>query len=100
MLSLIVTTDERAGYIKLENGNLVITSDIFDATKFAETGVCLDVILELARTRFPDKKFYVQKASSLLFGTKPRRVVKEEELLNDSYFYSIISEFVLRGDYP
>lgn len=99
MLSLIVTIDERAGYIKLENGNLAITSDIFDATKFEETGICLDVILELARTRFSDKKFYIQKASSLLFGTRPRHVVKEEELLNDSYFHPIISEFVLRSDY-
>lgn len=99
MLSLIVTTDERAGYIQLENGNLVITSDIFDATTFAEPGVCLDAVLELARTRFSDKKFYVQRASSLLFGTKPRRVVKEEELLNDSHFYPIISEFALRSDY-
>lgn len=99
MLSLIVTTDERAGYIKLENGNLVITSDIFDATKFIETGVCLDAILELARSRFSDKKFYVQRANSLLFGTRPRHVVKEEELLNDSHFYSTISEFILRSDY-
>lgn len=99
MLSLIVTTDERAGYIKLENGNLVITSDIFDATKFTEIDICLNAVLELARTRFPDKKFYVQRASSLLFGTRPRCVVKEEDLLNDSYFYPIISESVLRNNY-
>lgn len=88
MFKVVVCLGDKAGFVKVEDTNLVITPDIQSASKFQNEsdGVCC--VLMKARESFPSLRFVVASCPSVIFGERPRNVVAEEVILNDTSFHS------------
>ena len=74
MLHIITSIQDSANYIKLEdNGNLILTPDIKEATKFTDSSYELTKLIKRVRETFP-YQFIVVPVNERLFGTKPRNL--------------------------
>ena len=88
MLNVIVKCDEKASYVKVEGRNIIVTPNISEASKFEEHSLALSLVLDKARKVFREDTFCACRADSRIFGDKPRNIIKEEDILSDTYFYS------------
>lgn len=75
MLNVIVSCEDSALYVKVENENLILVTNSKEATKFkSNISSCdLDKMLARARRSF-DKHFVVASVSDNFFGARPRFV--------------------------
>lgn len=86
MISVVVRIGDSPGYIRVEEHNLIITPDIAEASKFEQFGDAISCILSKAREVFKNDKFVTGSCDNVIFGSKPRNIIKEETILNDTYF--------------
>lgn len=86
MYNVIVKLDDKAGFIKVDEHNFIITPDIQEASKFIETGRAIDGVLQRVREHYSNDKFVTSKCPSNIFGNKPRNVISENKILKDKYF--------------
>lgn len=89
MYDVITKLGDTLGYIKIEEHNLIITPDIQSASKFRCSSEAITHVLKKARVSFKNEKFVVSSCSDSIFGERPRNIVEEEVILNDSYFYTV-----------
>ena len=90
MFSIIASTGDKPLYVKLEEHNIILVKRIEDCSKFTRFSDAVSCVLKRTREAFPEKKFAVGYADSNLFGAKPRNIVNEEAILNDTYFHSYL----------
>lgn len=88
MLDIIVSCEDSALYVKVEDENLVLVTSSEEATKF-RSDYDLDKILAKARQSF-DKQFTVASVSDNFFGLKPRFVYEAGDE-SDTYLCSFNS---------
>lgn len=77
MLSVIVSCEDSALYVKVENENLILVTNPKEATKFKSviSDDSISKILTKARRSF-DKHFVVASVSDNFFGARPRFVIE------------------------
>ena len=80
MLDIIVSCEDSALYVKVENKNLILVTNPKEATKFRSniSGYDLDKILAKARRSF-DKHFTVSSVSDNFFGARPRFIYEADD---------------------
>ena len=73
MLKIIVSCEDSALYVKIENKNLILVTNPKEATKFKGNMYdhALEKVLRRARSSF-DKNFVVASVSDNFFGAKPK----------------------------
>lgn len=88
MYKVVVCLGDKPGFIKVEEDNLIVIPDIQASSKFEDIGEEHYRVLLKARESFPNLQFVVASCPSLIFGKKPRNVIREEVILNNAYFCS------------